>query len=165
MNKKKKTFCRRGRRLDGLLPIFQFESRYNRLYRDTGCRGVQQGTTIRLATLRQGPTTQPTGAATRPAYARGERQPARAWPGRWGVSRYKWLYRDMRGRHGVATQRSRGCDTTQQELRYCVAVRHDTTQGAATRHAMRTAGACGAIQALYHDRGACDTTCGMSSIS
>ena len=124
---KKKTFCRRGRRLDGLLPIFQFESPYNRLYRDIGCRVVQQEATIRLATLRHGPTTQPTGAATRPVCARGERQPARAWLGRWGVSRYKWLYRDRRGRPGVVTQRSRGCDTAQQGLRYGVAVSHDTT--------------------------------------
>ena len=30
-----KKICRRGRRLDGLLPIFQSVSRYNGLYRDT----------------------------------------------------------------------------------------------------------------------------------
>ena len=38
--KSEKKNGRRGRRMDGLLPIFQFESRYNGLYRDTGHRGV-----------------------------------------------------------------------------------------------------------------------------
>ena len=41
LGKKKKIFwC-----WAGLLPILCFESRYNRLYRDTGLRGVQQGAT------------------------------------------------------------------------------------------------------------------------
>ena len=38
--------------------------------------------------------------------ARGASGSARAWPGRWGVSRYKRLYRDRRERPGVATQRN-----------------------------------------------------------
>ena len=53
-------------------------------------------------------------ATTQPTCKRGERQRAHAWPGRWGVSRYKWLYRDRRGRPYVTTQRTRGCDTAQQ---------------------------------------------------
>ena len=43
---RKKKLCRR---LDGLLPIFQPESRYNELYRDTGQLGAVAGATTRPA--------------------------------------------------------------------------------------------------------------------
>ena len=45
MNEKKKLQWR----LDGLLPIFQFGSRYNRLYRDTTGLGARQGAQYSLA--------------------------------------------------------------------------------------------------------------------
>ena len=73
-----------------------------------------------------------------------------------GVSRYKWVYRDRRGRPGVTTQSARGCDMAQQ----CPATRRrgvaTRRRGAATcmaaRATQRAPGACVAIQGLYRDR-------------
>ena len=59
----------------------------------------------------QGVATRPGGAATRPAYAQGERQRAGARPGHWGVSRYNCLYRGGRVALCLETTCNTGCDT------------------------------------------------------
>ena len=73
MNEKKKLQWR----LDGLLPIFQFGSRYNRLYRDTAGLGECQGA-IRpsgcVLGARSRATTRPAGRGARPACAQSKRQ-------------------------------------------------------------------------------------------
>ena len=57
--------------------------------------------------------TRPGDPATRSACAWGERRAGAHGLAVGGVSRYKWVYRDRRGRPSVTTQRSRGCDMAQ----------------------------------------------------
>ena len=135
------------RRLDGVLPIFQSESRYNGLYRDIGRRGVQQGATIRTATLRHGPTTWPARATTRSACTQGRAAHAHAWLGH-GVSRDTRFVSWLGATIWCPDMAQQGCDTTQQR---------PVTRTAASP-TRRTAGACVAIQTLYRDRRACNTT-------
>ena len=81
MNKKKKEL---QWRLDGLLPIFQFRSQYNRLYRDTAGLGARQGAILQSGCMlrpRSRAVTRPAGEATRSACTGGKQQRAREGPG------------------------------------------------------------------------------------
>ena len=70
----------------GYCPFSSYGSRYNVLYRDKHGLGVHGQVRYGRAGVQQGVATQPGGAATRPACARGERQRAGVRPGHWVVS-------------------------------------------------------------------------------
>ena len=141
---KKKT-CKKW---NGLLPIFILcYVTIQKSYRDTVGLGVQQEGHDTANSLATRATTRPRGLVTWPACGRGKQQRARTWPGRWGVSRYKWLYHDRRGRPGVVVECSRGCDTAQQRP----VTRH---KNAVTRVATSVVRIESRYNFLYRDRGA-----------
>ena len=117
--KKKKTNVA-GSRL-GYCPFYELESRYNKLYCDTGAQGCAAGATIRPTAPRDGHSTA-MGPAIRPTCSQSERRVrARAWLMGVSVTIQK-LYLD-RGRrqqlYDTACQRARArSDTAWSALRH-----------------------------------------------
>ena len=129
---KKKKLCRR---LDGLLPLFQYESRYNELYRDTGQLGRAAGghnTASNPEILPHDMASKGHHTAGLCAGASGER--ARGWPGH-GESRdtnfVSWLGATV----WCLDMEQQGCDTAQQRF----ATRRRSVATCAVAHKTRRA--------------------------